>query len=47
MDEQESAVGPETILVDDADSSGNGEFTEPIRVTQNNYDTVIGIGGNN
>ena len=47
VDEQESAVGQKTVLVDDADSSGNGEFTEPIRVTQNNYDTVIGIGGNN
>lgn len=47
MDEQESAVGQKTVLVDDADSSGNGEFTEPIRVTQNNYDTVIGIGGYN
>lgn len=43
MDDQESAVAPETVVIDGED---DGEFDEPLTMTKANYQqTLLGIGG--
>ena len=41
VDKQESAVGPETVLIDSGD---DGEFTEPLHMTRTEFQSMIGRG---